>query len=239
MNDHTSLHHLNNKPLRERVLDVLRDAIVAGELKPGQQLIEMELAQQLGISRAPLREAMQTLAREGLIEMIPYRGTVVRHLTRTDIEELYSLRSVLESFAIQRIVARADDKAVSALYAIFEAMLAAAEAGDLKTVNIIDRQFHDQLIELSGHGLLAATWQGVSLRVRQVMALRNMRNSDLTRIAYNHLPIIEAIKDGDEARALELIRIHVASSGDLLAEAWDEDDGAADGTSHPEVKAGD
>lgn len=222
MGDQTALHHLNNKPLRERVLDVLRDAIVSGELKPGQQLIEMDLAHQLGISRAPLREAMQIMAREGLIEVIPYRGTVVRHLTRTDIEELYSLRSVLESFAIQRIISLNDPEAVTALRQIYETMLAAAEQGDLKLVNNIDREFHDKLINLSRHSLLESTWQGVSLRVRQVMALRNQRNSNMKQIAYNHLPIIEAIEKRDEPQALELIRKHVASSGDLLAEIWDE-----------------
>lgn len=216
------LPHLENKPLRERVLDVLRDAIVSGELKPGQQLVEVEFASRLGISRAPLREALQILSHEGLVETVPYRGTVVRQLTRTDIEELYSLRSVLETFAVQRVAAKADTNDVTRLRRCFEEMLAAAEAGDLKTVNLIDRSFHDTLIELSGHSLLAVTWSTVSMRVRQVMALRNERNTDIRQIAYNHLPIIEAIEQGDEARAVQLIREHVASSGDLVAENWED-----------------
>ncbi|MBI5670532.1 MAG: GntR family transcriptional regulator [Chloroflexi bacterium] len=216
------LPHIENKPLRERVLDVLRDAIVSGELKPGQQLVEVEFAARLGISRAPLREALQILSREGLVETVPYRGTVVRQLTKTDIEELYSLRSVLETFAVQRVAARANPEDVTRLRQCFDEMLAAAEAGDLKTVNRIDRRFHDTLIELSGHSLLGVTWSTVSMRVRQVMALRNERNTDIRQIAYNHLPIIEAIEQGDEARAVRLIQEHVASSGDLVAENWDE-----------------
>jgi len=152
---------------------------------------------------------------------MPYRGAIVRNLSRRDIEELYSLRSVLESFAVQRIIERNDAEQASRLRAVFESMLAAAQAGDLKAVNNIDREFHDTLIELSDHNLLVMTWSSVSMRVRQVMALRNRRNSDITRIAYNHLPIIEAIEKADEAEALRLIREHVASSGDLLAENWD------------------
>ncbi len=216
-----SLNHIDNKPLRDRVLDALRDAIVSGELKPGDPLIELELSAQLGVSRAPLREAIQILSREGLVETVPYRGSIVRNLSRRDIEELYSLRSVLESFAIQRIIQQKDPEQVARLRAVFDTMLVAAQQGDLKVVNNIDREFHDTLIELSDHNLLVMTWSSVSLRVRQVMALRNRRNSDITRIAYNHLPIIQAIEEGDESQALRLIREHVASSGDLLAENWD------------------
>jgi DNA-binding GntR family transcriptional regulator len=216
-----SFNQIDNKPLRDRVLDALRDAIVSAELKPGAPLIELELSAQLGVSRAPLREAIQILSREGLVETMPYRGAIVRNLSRRDIEELYSLRSVLESFAIQRVIERNDPEQVARLREVFETMLAAAKEGDLKAVNNIDREFHDTLIELSEHNLLVMTWSSVSLRVRQVMALRNSRNSDITRIAYNHLPIIEAIEKADEAEALQLLREHVASSGDLLAENWD------------------
>jgi DNA-binding GntR family transcriptional regulator len=216
-----SLNHIDNKPLRDRVLEALREAIISAELKPGDPLVELELSAQLGVSRAPLREAIQILSREGLVETMPYRGAIVRNLSRQDIEELYSLRSVLESFAIQRIIERDDAEQIARLRAVFETMLAAAQAGDLKAVNNIDREFHDTLIELSEHNLLVMTWSSVSMRVRQVMALRNRRNSDITRIAYNHLPIIEAIEGGDEAEALRLIQEHVASSGDLLAENWD------------------
>lgn len=217
------LHQIENRPLRERILDVLRDSIVSGEFKPGHALVESELAQQLGVSRAPLREAIQTLSAEGLVESIPYRGTVVRLLTRRDIEELYSLRAVLETFAIQRIIAADVSDAVPRLRMCFEEMLKAARLEDLKLVNQVDRQFHDTLIELSDHHLLAMTWNGVTMRVRQVMALRNRRNSDMKQVAYNHVPIIDAIAARDEAEAVRLIQLHVASSGDLLAGMWDNE----------------
>jgi DNA-binding GntR family transcriptional regulator len=218
-----SLQHIDNRPLRERITDLLRDTIVSGEMRPGQPLIETELAAQLGVSRAPLREAMQVLVQDGLVEMIPYRGAIVRKLTRTDIEELYSFRSVLEQFAVRRILcsghAQSDAEALRGLY---DSMLAAADANDLRAVNQIDREFHDTLIELARHGLLQQSWHSVSLRVRQAMAIRNRQNSDLKQVAYNHLPIIEAIAAGEETRALALIDRHIASTGDLLAEWWEE-----------------
>lgn len=222
-NDAPQLNQINNKSLRERVLDVLRDAILHGDLKPGQTLVETELASQLGVSRAPLREAIQILNKEGLLETIPYHGTTVRRLRKKDIEELYSLRGELEAFAIRRIIAADEHERVGReLHEIFEQMLQAADRGDLKRVNAIDRDFHDALIHKSGHSLLATTWSGVALRVRQVMALRNMRNSDIKSIAYNHLPIIEAIRKGDADQGVILIKQHVATSGDLIADAWDD-----------------
>jgi DNA-binding GntR family transcriptional regulator len=229
------LQHIENKPLRERVLDLLREAIISGEFKPGQSVVESEVAAQLGVSRAPVREAIQTLSAEGLVEIMPYRGSVVRSLTRRDIEELYSLRAVLERFAIQRVIQRHDPESIAQLKQHFDAMLSAAQQGDLNLVNQVDRHFHDTLIAASDHHLLAMTWSNVSMRVRQVMALRNRKNSDLTQIAYNHLPIIEAIEAQDIPLAMTLIERHVASSGDLLAEMWDEDEAKTDATNSPEA----
>ncbi|MDL1899747.1 GntR family transcriptional regulator [Anaerolineae bacterium CFX9] len=217
----SGLTALQNEPLRKRVLDALRDAILSGELKPGQALVETELAADLGVSRAPLREALQQLAAEGLVEVVPYRGAAVRMLHRKDIEELYSLRIALETFAARRIIEANLPEASRRLHAIFDDMLAAADAGDISRVSQIDRQFHDALIELSDHSLLQSMWNAVNLRVRQVMALRNRRNSDIRQIAFNHLPIIEAIDKRDLPEATRLLETHIASAGDLIAEGWD------------------
>lgn len=212
---------LHNEPLRKRVIDVLREAILSGELKPGEPLVETELATQLGISRAPLREALQQLSAEGLVEIVPYKGAAVRELHKTDIEELYSLRIVLETFAARRIIELNKPDISAKLHAIYNTMLAAAQAGDITRVSAIDREFHDTLIALSEHSLLQSTWNAVNMRVRQVMALRNRRNTDITIIAHNHLPIIEAIEQGNVQKATELLTIHVSSAGDLVAEGWD------------------
>lgn len=218
----SSLPHLNNKSLREQVLDALRYAIVQGEFKPGQTIVESELATQLGVSRAPIREALQILNTEGLLETVPYHGTTVRRLTKHDIEELYSLRSVLEVFAVRRVIAHNNPADVDVLRKHYEAMLETADQGDLKKLNACDQAFHDDLINLSRHELLHSIWSAVALRVRQVMALLNERNADLKQIAYNHLPIIEALAARNEEDALRLIELHIASNGELIAEEWNE-----------------
>lgn len=216
----TPINQINNKPLREQVLDTMHDAIVHGKFKPGDTIVEAEIATLLGVSRAPIREAMQVLNSEGLVETIPYHGTIVRRLTKTDVEELYSLRSVLEVFAVRRIIAYGNPEDVEILRQHFQDMLDYANKQNLKMVNEIDRTFHDTLIELSRHNMLLSIWGAVALRVRQIMALLNELNADMKQIAYNHLPIIEAISDRNEERAVALIEEHIAATGELIAESW-------------------
>ncbi len=209
------------KSRREHIADMLREAILDGELKPGEALIESDLANVFKVSRAPLREALQVLTTEGLVEVFPYHGTIVRTLTAKDIEELYSLRTVLETFAVQRVIERADTAAVEQLTEIYAAMHQAAMAGDLKSVSREDRSFHTTLIKLSQHDLLLTMWHMVYNRVRQVMVLRNQKNRDPVQIAANHVPILDAIAARDLPLAITLIQKHAASAADLVLEDWE------------------
>lgn len=219
-----NLPQIKNISIREQTVDALREAILTGELKPGQSLIEMDLSKQLGVSRAPIREALRILNSEGLVETIPYHGTTVGRLTKDDIEELYSMRILLETFALERIVSLQNAEHVDTLKNLYERMVEAGTRNDLKAVNEIDREFHDAIISMSGHKLLELLWQMVAMKVRQVMALRNMRNSDLTQIARNHLPLIEAIQLGNLVEAKQLLSEHIASAGDLISEDWNSDE---------------
>lgn len=218
----TQLVEIENKSLRERVADALREAILNGDFKPGMPLKEMELSGQFGVSRAPVREALQTLSAEGLVEIVPYRGTHVKVLSRTDIEELYSLRGTLEAFAIERIIERGDPTAADQLQAMVEEMIEAAKTGDLRAVSVIDQRFHSTLIALSGHSLLVTMWGTVGRRVHQIMSLRNRLNRDPQQVARNHIPIVAAIRERDTVKAKQLIREHVASAGDLAAHTWEQ-----------------
>jgi DNA-binding GntR family transcriptional regulator len=207
---------ISNVPLRQKIVQVLREAILSGELKPGDALVETALATQLGVSRAPLREAMRSLSKDGLIETIPYRGTTVKTLSRKDIEEIYSLRGLHESFAVQRILERNRASDIDMLNQICKNMKKAAKAKDLKTLNQEDDSFHRQLILLAEHDMLTAIWDQLALRVRQLMSLRNQLNRNPMDIAMNHPPIVEAIADKDLVKATKLIQKHVASAKDLI-----------------------
>ena len=92
-----------NETLREQMVETLRNAVISGAIPPGQKLVEAQIAEQLGVSRGPLREAMRQLVEEGLLEHIPYRGTMVKTVTVQDLEEIYSFRILLETFAFKLV----------------------------------------------------------------------------------------------------------------------------------------
>ncbi len=219
---------LQVKSRREHIADMLRDAILDGELKPGEALVESDLANTFKVSRAPLREALQILTTEGLVEVVPYHGTSVRKLTPRNIEELYSLRSVLETFAVQRLIERDDPSAVDQLRAIYTTMYQAALSGDWKRLSAEDQNFHTTLIKQTQHELLLTLWNMVYNRVRQVMTLRNQKNRDPLQVAANHVPIIDAIAAGNLSEASALIRTHAASAADLILESWQYPDGKSE-----------
>lgn len=216
LSSQSQLGEISNLPLRQKIADALREAILSGELKPGQALVEMTLAAQLGVSRAPLREALQSLSKDGLVETVPYRGTTVRTLSRRNIEEIYSLRGLHEGFAIRRITKRARETDTDKLRTICQAMQKAAEAKDYKELNTQDDAFHRSLIILAEHDMLLSIWNQLAMRVRQIMSLRNQLNQNPMEIAMNHPPIVDAIAAGDADKAVHLIHKHVASAVDLL-----------------------
>ena len=121
---------LENRTLREQVVDHLREEILSNRLVPGEELGEVALARSLGISRGPLREALGQLAAEGLVTIVPRRGAVVRRLTHQELIEAYQLRVALESLAIKLAVPRLSDRDKAALHQMSQDIERAAEAGD-------------------------------------------------------------------------------------------------------------
>ena len=217
---------IETKSLRERVIDMLRNAIVNGELKPGQPLVGTELANQIGVSQATLRDAIYTLSVEGLVETVAYHVPTVKTLSKKDIEDLFSVRSMLEVFAIRQIIAtNQTSKAVRELYDVCDEMKKAAEDDNLDDVNWTDRKFHDTLIKHSDNQLLGVLWNTVALRVQQVMALRNRQRGDLPQIARNHLEIAQVIEQENVDKAVELIIAHIVFVADLIIDNWTEENG--------------
>ncbi len=213
---HADMSRIENVPLRVSVADIIRQAILNGTMKPGTPVVEMALAEQLQVSRAPVREAIQILEADGLIESEPDKGKRVKPLTLKEVEELYSLREQFEAFAIRRVVERQVD--ISELRQHSDAMFEAAERSDFAALNTADEAFHRTLIRLADHDLMLGFWDNLYLRIRQIMALRNSANRDLRAVARNHLPIIEAIEARDMIRAISLISDHTRSASQIAPE---------------------
>lgn len=207
-----------NDPLVERVLAQITDAIVTGVLGPGDKLVESRLGEQLGVSRGPVREAIRRLEQMGLIDKIPYRGAFVTTMTSTDIQELNTVRMPLEGVAARLIAQRREPADIAFLTTVLNQMMEAAREGDAGKLVGLDMDFHDALVERSGHKLLNELWPLVSIRLRRFLFLKRQRlYRSLDEAAALHVPIIEAITAGDGERAEAAARQHAMEGGGVLA----------------------
>ena len=207
------IERIENAPLRLQVADMLRRTIISGKLRPGAVLVETALAEQMNVSRAPVREAIQILENDGLVETVPYKGKRVKPLTPREIEEIYSLRSAFEALAVRRVLDRAVP--VDPLWDHCREMDAAAADNDYDRLVAADEGFHRTLIRLSDHALLLASWTSLYLRIHQIMSLRNIAGADLQGIAANHPPIVRALEERDVDQAVRLISDHTRSLAEV------------------------
>lgn len=210
----------------EGVARILRSEIFAGRLKPGEPLPERLLAERLGISRTPVREALFTLHSEGLIELAPNRGASVRTITPQDIFQVYSLRQVLESYAAREAAqarTRHDLEAIETAHARLERVGA---EGDALEHALADLAFHTRISEAAGNQMLQTI-------IGQVLAFTVSYRSSIVypseRMALvntQHRAIIDALRDRDSDRAEALMRQHVECSSRFAVEHFGETDAA-------------
>jgi DNA-binding GntR family transcriptional regulator len=163
----------------------------------------------MNVSRAPIREAIQILENDGLVETVAYKGKRVKPLTAREVEETYNLREVFEVMAVRRILQYG--RPVAALWAHCHEMDRAADAGDQDKLTAADEAFHRTLIQVADHDLLLASWNSLYLRIHQIMALRNTVQPNLFDISGTHPPIVRALEAHDVDEAVRLITEHTSS----------------------------
>ena len=159
---------IENVPLRVQVANRLRKAILSGRMLPGAALVETALAEKMNVSRAPIREAIQILENDGLVETIAYKGKRVKPLTAREVAETYSLREVFEVMAVRLILE--SGAPLDTLRTHCDEMTAAAEANNFEALVVADEAFHHALIRLADHNLLLTSWKNLYLRIHQIMA---------------------------------------------------------------------
>lgn len=182
------------QPLSHSAVDLLREWIVSGELKPGEPLVQAQLAERLGVSRAPVREALQKLEEEGFVQNIPYRGAIVAPLTQDDVAELRLFRSFIEERAAQLMIERLTDDELTEIEEIYTRMSDAADRNDADAVDQEDLALHTRICELSGNGPLREVWSVYANRFRRVLTFCNRVNSDLRKVVDDHLPLLESLR---------------------------------------------
>ncbi len=197
-------------PLRQQVLDGLRQAIIDGRLIPGARLIERELTEMMGVSRTVIREALRQLESEGLVAIIPNKGPVVRELTVTEAGDLYSIRAVLEGYAARLFVENAGDAELKLLAQALDVVIGAYERGDAQEVLETKNRFYDVLFAGAGSETLSAMLGTLHARIWRWRALglsHPQRSDARSRESIEGLrAILGAIRGRDAETAEKLMR---------------------------------
>jgi DNA-binding GntR family transcriptional regulator len=196
--------------LRNRTYDALLALILSGELPAGSALDERALTERLGVSRTPFREAVAMLAREGLVDIRPYRGFAVHLPDPKEIDDLYQLRRVLESFAVRLAVEHISNADIAQLEKVLDAAVAALGAGDIEEYGVHDARFHGRLAELSGNDPLIETLERLSLRIQMGRTAANRVAHFAQDAATERDAILAALRARDADRAAELMDAHIA-----------------------------
>ena len=200
----------------EAVLGAIKHAILAGELRPGQSLVETELAQLLGVSKTPVREALKTLAGAGLVSMSPYRGAAVRAIDPASAAALYDLRLLLEPEAVRRAVQACAVQAGpggadSRAWATAQAALAASDAaGDQAQRSLANRDYHRALYLACGNSLLVKTLDDLRDQTALVSARSWEQAPSWQQEAAEHRAILAAARAGAATEAAAMLREHIA-----------------------------
>jgi DNA-binding GntR family transcriptional regulator len=188
------------------VLDAIKHAILTGELRPGQGLVETELAQTLGVSKTPVREALKTLAGAGLVTMSPYKGAMVRSVDDDLAQSVYDMRLLLEPEALRRAIPRTGNWE-SARRALARSDAATDRAGR----SLANRDFHRALYLGCGNVLLVEVLDDLRDQTALVSAAAWLQTPSWDREAAEHRAILAAAEAGDAARACELLSAHIES----------------------------
>ncbi|MGZ4132958.1 MAG: GntR family transcriptional regulator [Actinomycetota bacterium] len=205
------------KSLAEDAADLIREQILAGGFSQGEHLVEARIAEQLNVSRGPVREAFKLLRAEGLLEEEPRRGTFVVSLSPADVREIYGLRAAIEGRAARLLAAGQDAEARRELRRLYETLAAAIREGDAASVFRRDLEFHDGLCRLSGNARLHEVFQRYVPMLRALLRLDERVYPSLDELALEHLPLVEAIEAGDADRAAAIAEEHCDHAGELIA----------------------
>ena len=216
-----TLQPLQKKLLSENVVGAIRTAILNRDLEMGQRLVETELAEQLRVSRGPIREALRLLAAEGLVLINAHRGTFVLRPTEVDVEEIFSLREALEVLAIQRVVRLASDEEVDSISAIGERFKVVAPEKNAHHLVGLDMEFHGRLFHLARHRRVLNNWSALQSQVRLCIAasMDQHEKRPISFLGQDHAVIVQAVRDRDAETAGRLLAQHIQTGAEFIRRA--------------------
>jgi DNA-binding GntR family transcriptional regulator len=199
-------------PLREQVTDRVRQAILDLRLRPGERLIERELTESLGVSRATVREVIRQLAAEGLVTVVPQRGAEVTSLSASDAADIYEMRASLEALAVRRFVQRASEEQVRALREAVDEIARSAASGEVHDHLGAKDRFYDVLMDGSASGPLQQTLAGLQARVRLLRATSLSAPGRPAEAAEELRAVVDAVEARDVEAAAQACVRHIRNA---------------------------
>lgn len=218
---------LGGDSLGDQVAENIRRAILVGDLKPGERLVEHELAEQMGLSRGPIRDAFQMLAHKGLVVTYPRRGTFVYQLSKGEARELLHFRAALEGGASRLVAERQPQQAFADMESLVEQMENFSEAGNMETPRDLDIDFHRTLIEASGNRWMLRAWMDLHPFVWLLIGPVRPTAEENAHFGERHRKLFDALYSGDPDTAETAMRTHVLGPLSKLpvVDAWPGEDG--------------
>lgn len=215
MNDFTAEAALSARLLHADATERLRDMIVQGDVAPGAKLNERVLCERLGVSRTPLREALKTLASEGLVALQPNRGAIVTPLTLDTVREIFEVLGALEALAGDLACRNVTETQLAEIRALHFEMLAAHARGDLAQYFRNNQAIHFAIVAASGNATLAATYRNLNANVRRARYLANVSRERWDKAVAEHDDMLAALAARDGPRLQRLLVDHLG--GKMLA----------------------
>ena len=216
MTDDLTLNMNAYLPLRDVVFNTLREAILKGDLKPGERLMELQLASKLGVSRTPIREATRMLEQEGLAVTTPRKGAEVAKMTLKDMEDVLEIRDALDELAVRIACQKISDEQLKQLEDMKELFEKSTQTGNVKKIAEADVTFHDVIYEATGNPKLVTLLNNLREQVYRyrVEYIKDPKNYP-TLIA-EHEAILESLKNRDVKNAVEAMHVHVANQAEAV-----------------------
>ncbi|WNS79592.1 GntR family transcriptional regulator [Domibacillus sp. DTU_2020_1001157_1_SI_ALB_TIR_016] len=201
---------VKNYSLSDQVCDLLKDAIIKGELKPGDRLLELEMAKTYNVSQAPIREALSRLKKEGFVVHYPHKGTFVSNFSKKNIEEIYSFREAVEPLAIERAIQNITEEDLAELNEIYQNMLQAGKENDLEELNNTDIAFHTYIYKLADHEFMFKVWEDLSAVSNRIWYFSNqIYFEELNEVVKLHEPILNALYERDVEKCIDAFKVHM------------------------------
>ncbi|MCP4167333.1 MAG: GntR family transcriptional regulator [Chloroflexi bacterium] len=208
------------RTLKENVIQILRQSIIDGSLPSGAELNQVQIAERLGVSRGPVREALGILEQEGLVQSTPYKSVIVTPLTRRYVDELYSVRVALESLALERAIDRLQPEDLEELNGIVETMGIAAHEHDSDRLAITDLEFHEYIVRLADHELVLKLWKQIEVGVQRCLHTQHEIYTFLDEVVGTHPTLVTAMADRDKAAAKQILYDHIYESASHIVGYW-------------------